>query len=59
MQQKGEAVTASEVFKNTHFASELDFKLFAISILALLTFKSKKGFKTRLREKREATRRLI
>jgi len=42
MQQKGETITASEVFKNTHFASELDFKLFAISILALLILNLKK-----------------
>ena len=45
MQQKGEAITASEIFKNTHFASELDFKLFAISILALLILNLKKALR--------------
>jgi hypothetical protein len=45
MQQGGEAVTTSEIFKNTHFASELDFKLFAFSILALLILNLKKALR--------------
>jgi len=35
-QKEGEAITQSKVFENTHFASELDFKLFTLALLALL-----------------------
>jgi len=35
-QKEGESVTKSKLFENTHFASELDFKLFTIALLALL-----------------------
>jgi len=35
-QKEGEGVTQSKVFENTHFASELDFKLFTVALLALL-----------------------
>ena len=36
MQAQGETVTESKVFENAHFASELDFKLFALALLVLL-----------------------
>ncbi len=36
MQSEGEAITKSKLFENAHFASELDFKLFALSLLILL-----------------------
>ncbi len=36
MQSEGEEITQNKVFENTHFASELDFKLFALAILILL-----------------------
>jgi len=36
MQKEGEAITESKVFENTHFASELDFKLFALALMILL-----------------------
>ncbi len=45
MQLQGEAVTQSEKFKNVHFASELDFKLFALSTLSLLMFNLKKALR--------------
>jgi len=45
MQLQGEAVTASETFKNMHFASELDFKLFAFATLALLILNLKKALR--------------
>ena len=35
-QKQGEAITESKLFENTHFASELDFKLFSVALLALL-----------------------
>ncbi len=35
-QAQGEKVTQSKLFANTHFASELDFKLFAVALLILL-----------------------
>jgi len=35
-QKQGESVTESKLFENTHFASELDFKLFTFALLALL-----------------------
>ena len=35
-QAQGETVTESKLFENTHFASELDFKLFALALLVLL-----------------------
>ncbi len=45
MQLQGEAMTQSETFKNVHFASELDFKLFAFSTLALLILNLKKALR--------------
>ncbi|NOZ90906.1 MAG: DUF4149 domain-containing protein [Epsilonproteobacteria bacterium] len=45
MQLQGEAITSSETFKNVHFASELDFKLFAFSTLALLILNLKKALR--------------
>ena len=36
LQAQGEKVTQSKLFANTHFASELDFKLFAVALLILL-----------------------
>ncbi len=35
-QKEGESVTESKLFENTHFASELDFKLFTIALFVLL-----------------------
>ncbi len=35
-QAKGEEITKSKLFENTHFASELDFKLFAFALLILI-----------------------
>ena len=35
-QAEGEKITESKLFENTHFASELDFKLFAAALLVLL-----------------------
>ncbi|OQX73881.1 MAG: hypothetical protein B6D59_04205 [Campylobacteraceae bacterium 4484_4] len=35
-QAKGEVATQSELFEKTHFASELDFKLFAIALMLLM-----------------------
>ncbi len=45
MQLQGEAMTQSEIFKNVHFASELDFKIFAFSTLALLILNLKKALR--------------
>ena len=45
MQLQGEAVTQSEKFKNVHFASEIDFKLFAFSALVLLVLNLKKALR--------------
>jgi len=45
MQLQGEAVTQSKTFKNVHFASELDFKIFAFSTLALLILNLKKALR--------------
>ena len=45
MQLQGEAVTASEKFKNVHLASEFDFKLFSFSTLALLVLNLKKALR--------------
>lgn len=42
MQSIGESITGSKLFENTHFASELDFKIFAFSTLALLILNLKK-----------------
>jgi hypothetical protein len=42
MQLQGDIVTESEKFKNVHFASELDFKLFSFATLALLILNLKK-----------------
>ncbi len=36
LQKMGESMTESKIFENTHFASELDFKLFALALLILL-----------------------
>jgi hypothetical protein len=36
MQKEGESITKSNTFENLHFASELDFKLFALSLIVLL-----------------------
>ncbi len=36
LQKIGESITKSKVFENTHFASEIDFKLFALALLILL-----------------------
>ena len=35
-QKEGEKVTESKLFENTHFASELDFKLFIVALTVLL-----------------------
>jgi hypothetical protein len=45
MQNGGEIVTQSEIFKNTHFASELNFKLFSFTTLVLLILNLKKALK--------------
>lgn len=45
MQSIGESITGSKLFENTHFASELDFKIFAFSTLALLILNLKKALK--------------
>jgi len=45
MQLQGEAMTQSKTFKNVHFASELDFKLFALSTLSLLILNLKKALR--------------
>ncbi len=37
LQKIGESMTKSKVFENTHFASELDFKLFTLALLVLLS----------------------
>ncbi len=36
MQTKGESIVGNTTFENLHFASELDFKLFAFSLFILL-----------------------
>ncbi len=36
MQSRGEKITQSKIFENTHFASELDFKLFSFALLLLI-----------------------
>lgn len=45
MQLQGEVVTQSEKFENIHFASELDFKIFAFSTLSLLILNLKKALR--------------
>ena len=45
MQQQGEAMTSGKIFENVHFASELDFKIFAFSTLALLILNLKKALR--------------
>jgi hypothetical protein len=45
MQQQGEAVTNGKIFENVHFASEINFKIFAFSTLALLILNLKKALK--------------
>ena len=45
-QAEGEQATQSKLFENTHLASELDFKLFAVALLILLVrniYRSIKG----------------
>ena len=44
-QQQGETVTKSELFEKAHLASEIDFKLFAASLLALLVRNLWRGLK--------------
>jgi len=36
LQAQGEKATQSKIFENAHFASELDFKLFAFALLVLI-----------------------
>jgi hypothetical protein len=45
-QQKGEEITKSKLFENTHFASELDFKLFTTALLVLLARNLYRGLRT-------------
>ncbi len=45
MQMAGEAVTNGKIFENVHFASEINFKIFAFSTLALLILNLKKALK--------------
>jgi len=45
MQLAGEAMTQSEVFKNTHIGSEIDFKIFTFATLALLILNLKKALR--------------
>ena len=45
MQQRGESITSSKIFDNMHFASELDFKIFAIATLILLILNLKKALR--------------
>ena len=45
MQVAGEAMTQSEAFINTHKGSEINFKIFAFSTLALLIFNLKKALR--------------
>jgi hypothetical protein len=45
MQLAGEQMTNSKIFVNTHKASEIDFKLFALSLLVLIIQNMKKACK--------------
>jgi len=45
IQMAGEAMTQTPAFENTHKGSELDFKLFAFSTLALLILNLKKALR--------------
>ena len=45
MQMAGEAMTRSEAFQNVHKASEIDFKIFAAAILALMVQNMRKACK--------------
>lgn len=45
MQEAGETMTQSEAFKNMHIGSEIDFKIFTFSTLALLIFNLKKALR--------------
>ncbi len=45
MQLAGEAMTSSKAFINTHKASEIDFKIFAFAILALMILNMRRACK--------------
>ena len=45
MQAMGEAKTLSSAFVNTHLGSEINFKIFAFSTLALLILNLKKALR--------------
>jgi len=45
MQSAGEAMTQSEAFLNTHKGSEINSKIFAFSLLALIIFNMRKACK--------------
>lgn len=45
MQLAGEAMTQSDAFINTHKGSEINFKIFAFALLALLIFNLKKALR--------------
>lgn len=45
MQMAGEAMTQTPAFENTHKGSEIDFKIFAFSTLALLILNLKKALR--------------
>ena len=45
MQRAGEAMTQSDAFLNTHKGSEINFKIFAFSTLALLILNLKKALR--------------
>lgn len=45
MQMAGEAMTQTPAFENTHKGSELDFKIFSFSTLALLILNLKKALR--------------
>jgi hypothetical protein len=45
MQMAGEAMTQSEAFVNTHKGSEIDFKLFSLSLLVLMVRNMQKACK--------------
>jgi hypothetical protein len=45
MQLAGEAMTQSDAFLNTHKGSEINFKIFAFALLALLIFNLKKALR--------------
>ncbi len=45
MQSAGEAMTSSEAFVNTHKGSEIDFKIFIVSLLVLMVRNMQKACK--------------